>query len=45
MPKMQQHSIQEEIATCGNSSTVTIGDYCWSNVDVKGIAYGHRSKT
>ena len=30
-------SIQDEIATCGNCSTVTIGDQCRSNSNIKGI--------
>ena len=30
-------SIQDEIAICGNCSTVTIGDQCRSNSNIKGI--------
>ena len=37
-------SIQEEIAICGNCSTVTIGDQCRSNSDIKGIVMDRETK-
>ena len=37
-------SIQDEIAICGNCSTVTIGDQCRSNSNIKGIVMDTKTK-
>ena len=37
-------SIQDEIAVCGNCSTVTIGDECRSNSNIKGIVMDAKTK-
>ena len=38
-------SIQNEIEICGNCSTVTIGNQCRSNSNIKGIVMGTEKKT
>ena len=37
-------SIQDETAICGNCSTVTIGDQCRSNSNIKGIVMDTETK-
>ena len=37
-------SIQDEISICGNCSTVTIGDQCRSNSNIKGIVMDTKTK-
>ena len=37
-------SIQDKIAICGNCSTVTIGDHCRSNSNIKGIVMDTETK-